>query len=122
MSELSENLKTIRLQWRRTQADMGDIFEVTRPVYQSYESGRNEPDIWFIFKMEKLTGLSARRLCMERIERLDVPDQPIFREETLSHVAESNVDYHKKNRSITDLWAFLEQVEQRLVILENKIK
>jgi DNA-binding XRE family transcriptional regulator len=122
MSELSENLKTIRLQWRRTQADMGDIFEVTRPVYQSYESGRNEPDIWFIFKMEKLTGLSARRLCMERIERLDVPDQPIFRDEQLPQVAELAVDYHKRNRSITDLWAFLEQIEQRLVLLEGKVK
>jgi DNA-binding XRE family transcriptional regulator len=121
MSELSENLKTIRLQWRRTQADMGDIFEVTRPVYQSYESGRNEPDIWFIFKMEKLTGLSARRLCMERIERLDVPDQPIFREELLQ-VAELGADYHKRSRTITDLWAFLEQIEQRLVILEGKIR
>jgi DNA-binding XRE family transcriptional regulator len=122
MSELSENLKTIRLQWRRTQADMGDIFEVTRPVYQSYESGRNEPDIWFIFKMEKLTGLSARRLCMERIERLDVPDQPIFRDEKLLHVAELGEEYHKRSRSITDLWAFLEQIEQRLVFLEGKVK
>jgi DNA-binding XRE family transcriptional regulator len=122
MSELSENLKTIRLQWRRTQADMGDIFEVTRPVYQSYESGRNEPDIWFIFKMEKLTGLSARRLCMERIERLDVPDQPIFRDEQLPQVAELGVDYQKRSRSITDLWAFLEQIEQRLVFLEGKVK
>jgi DNA-binding XRE family transcriptional regulator len=122
MSELSENLRAIRLQWRRTQADMGDIFEITRPVYQSYESGRNEPDIWFIFKMEKLTGLSARRLCMERIERLDVPDQPIFREEKLLHAAELDEVYHKRSRSITDLWAFLEQIEQRLVFLEGKIK
>jgi DNA-binding XRE family transcriptional regulator len=122
MSELSENLKTIRLQWRRTQADMGDIFEVTRPVYQSYESGRNEPDIWFIFKMEKLTGLSARRLCLERVERLDVPDQPIFREEQSQEVAESSVEYQKRSRSVTDLWVFLEQIEQRLVVLEGKIK
>jgi DNA-binding XRE family transcriptional regulator len=122
MSELSENLKTIRSQWRRTQADMGDIFEVTRPVYQSYESGRNEPDIWFIFKMESLTGVSARRLCMERIERLDIPDQPIFRNEKPLQVAEADVDYHKKSRGAIDLWVFLEQIEQRLVLLESKVK
>jgi DNA-binding XRE family transcriptional regulator len=122
MSELSENLKTIRLQWRRTQAEMGDIFEVTRPVYQSYESGRNEPDIWFVFKMEQLTGLNARRLCMERVERLDIPDQPIFRVEKPQQFDETEIPYQKRSRNLGDLWAFLEQMEQRLVTLEGKIK
>jgi hypothetical protein len=59
---------------------------------------------------------------MERVERLDIPDQPIFRAEKPPQFNETEIPYQKRSRNLGDLWAFLEQMEQRLVTLEGKIK
>lgn len=67
---LGKNLRTLRMQSKRTLENVAEIIEVSRQSISKWEAGESYPDIEKCVKLAKLYNVSVDALINESIEEL----------------------------------------------------
>jgi len=66
----AKNLTLLRERTDKTQEDVGKLIGKSRAVYQTYESGKHQPDQETMVKFAKLYGLSVHRMLHQDLRTL----------------------------------------------------
>lgn len=72
---IGNNLKTLRIQSRRTLEDVAEIIDVSRQSVSKWESGESYPDIEKCVRLAKLFNVSLDALVNKSIEELVKEEQ-----------------------------------------------
>lgn len=75
--QLADNIKSIRKKWKLKQEEFGEIFELGRGSISTYEGGVNEPKIKFLLRLYELTGISIYDICTRKLDKTEIPTQPL---------------------------------------------
>jgi hypothetical protein len=76
-SQFGDNFQLIRSVWGMNRKQMGKIFNCTEHQIGSYERMNTNATPALLFKLEDMTGIAARRLYYEQLERTALPQQPL---------------------------------------------
>lgn len=95
MYQLPQNIKKIRKAWREHQDVFAARFDRNRMNVSNYERGENTPDIFFLIKLQDLTGINAKVLCYENLNLSDIPKVPLSQPYTSDFVEEPKVSYRE---------------------------
>lgn len=116
----AENLVIIREAWGKTQAEMGELLGgLTRTNYAGYEQKRYDISPKILLKLEELTGIAARRIYYDKIERLEVYERPYRNENGIKILMEENSSYKSSADLMKELIAKFDKLEDRVKNLEK---
>ncbi len=124
---LNDKLKYLRKNRDLTQADLGDLLNMTRQGYAHYEKGTRSPDHKSILKLANYYKISANELIDDR----EVPEEIAYIYE--SELYSTNKDYNKlvttikinaNEKNLISLFRQLDSKEQSLLLnqIEQKIE
>lgn len=69
---LKENIRFIRKEHlQQTQEKFAETFGVTRQTISQYEGGYAQPDIEFLLKLEEISGVPFRKICLKKLRAED---------------------------------------------------
>lgn len=123
---VDENLATAKAIWRKNNKEMAELFAVLEPTFANYVSGRREISTMGLMKFERFTGITASRLYLEKVSRLEFPERPInrvavssakIRNETIDSVV--NEDAAEYDSFAIKILKRLDSIEKRLTNLEK---
>lgn len=78
MKPIHDNCRTIRDVWRYELKEIAVLFDVSYTIWGNYERGKTEPSPTVLLQMERMTGVTFKKLMTERITRDDLPKEPII--------------------------------------------
>lgn len=96
------NFKLIREVWRFDRVAMAKMFNISRTTWTNYELSITEPPPQVLLQMEKMTGITMRRLLEEELIRSAVRSEPINYEQ-MADSPPQYVDTVQEKADLSDL-------------------
>jgi transcriptional regulator with XRE-family HTH domain len=92
---LKENIRFIRKQYlKQTQERFAEFFGVTRQTISQYEGGYAQPDIEFLLKLEEVSKVPFRLICLKILHEDDFAKN--YSKVEIAHVQEEKGEYKTK--------------------------
>lgn len=103
------NLKLLREKHLNiNQEELSHIFKVTHATISAWESGKHNPKIPALLKIEEISGIPFRRFCLEKLQESDFVSKT---ETHLSSVVREPLEkYSNNNDRLDKMEAFLKDV------------
>lgn len=92
MIELNRNIQLMLEVWKISQDDLGKRLGLGRGIMNNIIKEKTRLTVEQLMTLEELTGFSARELLFKKLNRLDISERPLSKEEGLSRLIGSNVN------------------------------
>lgn len=121
LNELPENIKRIREKWKMTQEEFAVLMDSKRARISHYENGNNDPDLFFMLRLQDFAQISIADLCRKKLEMQEIIENPS--QEKLSSVADSLQGYYSEEDYLylPFLVEQLKELQKRVDRLETQI-
>ena len=110
----------------------GELFNLKRGNVGHYETGNVNPDLDFLFMLEKMSSFSIRELFKTDINRFDIPNRPlkngeglsVLNDKSLNVLNEPTTPYDKSvnNETIIVQRKLIAMLEARIKDLETQLE
>lgn len=118
MEYLAANIKKVRVKWGYSQEHFASLFEgMNRGKIGTYET-RSIPEIGFMVRLEELSQIPVAHFYKRELLIEEIPPHPIMDGKILSSEKGTN----SGNIHLGELQDYLQQLEQRIINLENASK
>lgn len=98
---VNENIKLVRDVWKMQQVEMSEILNITSAKLGFYENGKTVVPTDVLLRLEKLTGITMRRLLEDELTRSMIYKEPINVYENGTQAREAPPQYFRGSEDET---------------------